>query len=117
MTVLIELNTWANRCGYFYNAYLTPKDPNDTEFYPGRDSSPNNGYNCRHPESYKADDGTGCCYAWSCPLAIEAEEEDCEAFGMEHEESQFVLVDIPESDFDEMYMWPPKFHYGKEITT
>ena len=105
MTVLMEINTWANRCGYFYNAYLTPKDSGDTEFYPGRDPSPNNGYNCRHPDCDCMEDGVGCCYTWSCPFGFEADEEDCKAYGVEHQESEFIIVDIPETEFNDNRMW------------
>jgi hypothetical protein len=108
MTVVMGINDWANRCGFFYNAYLEPADPNDKNFYPGRNPSPNNGYNCRHPEAYHADDGTGCCYTWSCPFGFEADEEDCEAFGLEYEDSEFIVLDIPEKDYTEKCMWKKK---------
>jgi len=108
VNVLMPINTWANRCGYFFNAYLTPKDPNDTGFYPGRDPSPNNGYNCRHPECEEVSDGVGCCHTFSCPLGYEADEEDCEAFGVEYEEGEFIVVDIAPEDFKENCMWEKK---------
>ncbi len=43
----------------------------------------NNGYNCKHPEQrhvedtgYKGKKKCGCCYSFSCPLGIEAEQQD-----------------------------------------
>lgn len=41
----------------------------------------------------EAQNGVGCCFQWSCPLAIPADEEDCEKYGCEYEESEFVLVE------------------------
>lgn len=113
--VLMEINTWANRCGYFFNAYLTPADPSDKTFYPGRDPSPNNGYNCRHPECETVEGGIGCCCAFSCPLAYEADEEDCAWFGVEYEEGEFVVVEIPEEKFNENRMWRENEHDDAEL--
>lgn len=95
MTALMEINTFANHCGFFFNAYLDP----DTQ------SSANNGYNCRHPDCDRVEDGVGCCHTWSCPLGYEADEEDCAAFGVEHEESEYIVVDIAPEDFNEARMW------------
>lgn len=43
----------------------------------------NNGYNCKHPKQenvedvgYKGKKKCGCCYSSSCPLGIEAEQQD-----------------------------------------
>lgn len=71
-------------CGYFFNA----------EMDPDCDTSPNNGYNCRHPEQMEEWHNIGCCYQWSCPLenVIPADEEDCEKYGLDYEESEYVLV-------------------------
>jgi len=95
MQVLMEINKWANRCGYFFNACLDP-DTNITV---------NNGYNCRHPECGHTARGIGCCYTWSCPFGYEADEEDCINFGLTHEEATFIIVDIPEEDYNENSMW------------
>ena len=43
----------------------------------------NNGYGCLHPmQEEKREDGKGnkcgCCNCWSCPLGVEAEQEDIE---------------------------------------
>lgn len=105
MKALMRVNTWANRCGYFFNAYLTPADPGDETFYPGRDPDPNNGYNCRHPNCEVIEDGVGCCHTFSCPLAYEADEADCARFGVEYEEAEFLVVEIPEETFNENCMW------------
>lgn len=96
MTVLMRLNNFANRCGYFYNAWLDPDSK----------SQPNNGYNCRHPHCDEQDDfGTGCCFAWACPLCCEADEQDCAEFGVEYEDGEFVLVDVSPEDFNAKTMW------------
>ena len=103
MPKIYDLNDFANQCGYFYNAYLTPKDPNDKTFCPGRDPSPNNGYNCRHPDCGEVQDGVGCCFAWSCPLGYEADQEDCDNPDIDNdgytecEEGQFI---IPNEDWE-----------------
>lgn len=81
---IMTINQLANSCGYFFNAELDP----DFEF------APNNGYNCRHPENGEKEDGVGCCYQWGCPLqnVCPADEEDCGKYGLDYEESEFVLV-------------------------
>ena len=81
---IMTINQLANICGYFFNA----------EFDPDCDFSPNNGYNCRHEGQRERGNGVGCCYQWSCPLEniIPADEEDCEKYGMDYEENEFVLV-------------------------
>lgn len=81
---IMTINNLANICGYFFNAELDPDC----------DSSPNNGYNCKHPEQEEKCGGIGCCYQWSCPLAniVPADEEDCAKYGLDYEESEFVLV-------------------------
>ena len=81
---IMTINQLANICGYFFNA----------EFDPECDHSPNNGYNCRHEGQQEQDDGVGCCYQWSCPLEniVPADEEDCEKYGLDYEENEFVLV-------------------------
>lgn len=113
MKVIMPLNTWANRCGYFFNAYLESKDPNDKTFYSGRDPSPNNGYNCRHPEA-EEEDGVGCCFAHSCPLAYRADGLDCQRFGIDCEDcgneecdcsDDMMVCEIPDDRFDERYMY------------
>lgn len=77
---IMTINEFANRCGYFYNAEFDA-------------DAPNNGYNCKHPEQTEKQNGVGCCFQWSCPLAIPADEEDCEKYGCEYEENEFVLVE------------------------
>lgn len=70
MRKIYEINEFARGCGYFFNAYID------------QDFCGNNGYNCRHPNQEETDtsDCTGKevenCFAWSCPLACEADEED-----------------------------------------
>ncbi len=81
---IMTINQLANICGHFFNAELDP----DSEF------SPNNGYNCRNSKNETKENGIGCCYQWSCPLenVIPADEEDCKKYGLDYEDSEFVLV-------------------------
>lgn len=81
---IMTINNLASMCGYFFNAEMDQ----DCDF------SPNNGYNCRHPEQEENYSGIGCCFQWSCPLAnvVPADEEDCKKYGLDYEESEFVLV-------------------------
>lgn len=81
---IMTINQLANICGHFFNAELDP----DSEF------SPNNGYNCRNPKNETKENGIGCCYQWSCPIenVIPADEEDCEKYGLDYEDGEFVLV-------------------------
>ena len=40
----------------------------------------NNGYGCLHPmQEEKEGKDCGCCNCWSCPLGVEAEQEDIDA--------------------------------------
>jgi hypothetical protein len=88
-----SINEFANMCGYFFNACIE------------QNFICNNGYNCNHPEQKEADvneeAGTkvGRCYAWSCPLAYEADEEDfqdpeIDNQDFEYEECEYVVVDM-----------------------
>ena len=81
----MAINNLANICGYFFNAELDPEL---------KCHGVNNGYNCKHPEQEENCSGIGCCYQWSCPLenVIPADEEDCKKYGLDYEESEFVLV-------------------------
>ncbi len=68
----MHINRLANRCGYFFNAYLDAEE----------NFACNNGYNCKHPEQEETNINPetghkiGKCYAWSCPLAVPAYDED-----------------------------------------
>ena len=80
---LMTINNLAGICGYFFNAELA-----EPPVY-----GVNNGYNCNHPEQQEKC-VVGCCYQWSCPLknVCPADEEDCEKYGIDFEENEFVLV-------------------------
>lgn len=80
---LMTINNLAGMCGYFFNA----------EFAEPPVYGVNNGYNCNHPEQQEKC-VVGCCYQWSCPLqnVCLADEEDCEKYGIDFEENEFVLV-------------------------
>lgn len=92
--ICMELNSFANRCGYFHNAYLTD------------DFSYNNGYNCRHPrqEEQAKDEETGkCfggCFGHSCPLGYPPDADDLVNFGMISEEEAAQDYVYGESDSD-----------------
>lgn len=96
MTVLMQINSLANRCNFFYNA----------NFDPEAIVCPNNGYNCRHKDCQEQQDGIGYCMASACPLAYEADEKDCDDAGVEYEEGEFMVVEIPDDEFDPNIMWP-----------
>lgn len=74
--MILELNHFANLCGYFHNAVLTD------------DVNVNNGYNCRHEdqEEIVIDDDTGkqigCCYARTCPLGYKPDGEVLVSYGV-----------------------------------
>ena len=83
MIEIMTINQLANICGYYEDAFIE------------KGVTVNNGYNCTHPEQTEVYDGIGCCYAWSCPLAIEADEQDCEEYGVEYQcDDAYVLVDL-----------------------
>lgn len=91
--IIFEINELARTCGCFFNACLTE----NFEF--------NNGYNCRHPQQKQTETNpetgyeVGGCFAWSCPLGYEADEEDFQNKEInrngweEWEDGQFVVVD------------------------
>lgn len=97
LPIILELNHFANLCGYFYNAHL-------------RDGiSANNGYNCCHPkqeEVYTDDETgkeTGCCYCWSCPLGYAPSVEDAVKYSLIPKEDAEIYKDEDEifrDDFD-----------------
>ena len=72
-TALITLDDLIRICGHFYDA--------EEE----KGVNVNNGYNCNHPQQDEIDEGCGCCYAFSCPLGVEAELEEFRKFGFNEE--------------------------------
>lgn len=82
MKKLITIDELANRCGYLFNAM----------FDDNCNSCPNNGYNCRHPESLE-EDGVGVCLASSCPIAYTADEQDCKKYGVDYDEDTYMIFD------------------------
>jgi hypothetical protein len=92
---IVEINDFANICGYFYNANLTDS------------ISVNNGYNCKHPGQDEVETingkGVGKCYCWSCPLGFEPDEEDfmdekTDNQGYEYEEGRFIVIEAKGED-------------------
>ena len=70
LLVLMSLNQFANRCGYFYNCNLTEAGKEQPDV--------NNGYNCSHPDCGDEEHGIGCCRADTCPLAYPADGMICQ---------------------------------------
>lgn len=99
MRKIHQINNFANSCGYFYNAEIE-----DDNF------SCNNGYNCKHPEQGETDINEqtgkeiGKCYAWSCPLGVEADQEDFDDPEIDNdgfdewEEGEFIVIDDLEEE-------------------
>lgn len=93
MRTIYQINNFANQCGYFYNAYLED------------DYICNNGYNCNHPLQEECDineetgEKVGKCFAWSCPLGSEADQEDFDDPDIDNngytewEDCEFIVVD------------------------
>ena len=99
MKAIMDINTFANRCGHFYNAYLK------------EGICVNNGYNCKHPKQERTwtDEETGktagFCSCGCCPLGYQAGEADCLRSGLSPESGDYIVVDIPEEQFNEDKMW------------
>lgn len=78
--LVMELNDFANHCGYFFNAYMQDN------------ITANNGYNCSHPdqdeivEDEESGKAAGCCYCWSCPLGYPPDGKDLVNYGILSEE-------------------------------
>lgn len=105
MKVIMTLNRFANRCGYFFNCNLTQ----------GFEDKPNvnNGYNCNHPDCGDEEDGIGCCRADTCPLAFPADGLVCQSCGVQCSEcgnedcdcdDDMVVAEVADHDFDPRYM-------------
>lgn len=116
MKVLMSLNSLANRCGYFFNNDL--KNPSGP--------SVNNGYNCSHPDCEEVQDGIGCCYSFSCPLAYSADGLVCSHAGVECEDcgnencecdEGMMVCEIPDEKFDVNSMWLVPEDVYKNIQT
>lgn len=110
--VCMELNSFANICSYFHNAYLTDG------------INCNNGYNCRHPkqtEVYEEDGKTiGACFCHSCPLGYPASVADLVEHGfMSEEEAEECEYMDGESCYDYIMVTDPvalkriKFRTGR----
>lgn len=80
LPIILELNSFANLCGHFFNACLSDN------------ISFNNGYNCDHAEQAEVETDEefgkeiGCCFAHSCPLAYPADTDDLYDHGVISEE-------------------------------
>jgi hypothetical protein len=82
MAEILHIDEFEGKCGFAYR----------------HEPYCNGGHNCRHPESANeqvAGKDVGYCYAFSCPLAPEADEESFKKHGMnleEFEEDMYVEV-------------------------
>lgn len=99
--IILELNTFANLCGHFYNAeYHDPALPNC-----------NNGYNCNHPDQEEgvevSDRFIGSCYGWSCPLGYPPDRHDLKKYGVEDYDGEPDSKD-EEADFDYIIVTDPE---------
>ena len=78
----MHIDEFEGRCGYSYR----------------HDPFCNGGHNCRHPEAAKETvngEEVGYCYAFSCPLAPCADEQDFEDAGEDmeqYEEDMYVVL-------------------------
>ncbi len=106
MRKAVLFEEFASHCPYFYSY--------EKEYI-------NNYYNCNHPqqeEVEEADSGesVGKCYCFSCPLGIEAEQEDLEDKAIDWDglcedgvvyDSEYLLVEIGEEATEEQKqaMW------------
>jgi len=82
---IFSIDSLVRQCGYFYCGEV------------------NNGYNCTHPKQEEKQNGEGCCYAWSCPLGYEADEEDFGNSEIDNDgyteciEGEFVVCEVDEN--------------------
>lgn len=94
--MIFELNTFANHCGYFYNADKA------CDF----ESSVNNGYNCKHPEQGEGEemsDGNfvGARTSW-CPLGYTPDANDLAVWGIISREEAETYYDSQSDDYASM---------------
>ena len=101
MKIIHQINIFAKQCGYFYNACME------------EDFNCNNGYNCKHPQQEETDTNeetgkeVGKCYAWSCPLGYEADQEDFDNPDIDNDgytewqDCEFIVIDDLEEERNE----------------
>jgi predicted transcriptional regulator len=78
---LMNINNYASVCGFFTGD--SKKRVNGVQCMD---------YKCNHPENVEPLPGYMICEPWTCPLSVQATEEDCERYGVEYQEFEFVLV-------------------------
>lgn len=79
---ILHIDDFEAKCGYSY------RDENYC----------NGGHNCKHPEAPQ-ENGIGYCYAFSCPIAVCADEEDFINNGKSLEDYEEDMFVIPNSEF------------------
>lgn len=85
----VPFDTFAGQCKYFDCS-----------------SDVNNGYGSNHPAQEEKQNGKGCCFCFSCPLGVPADEEsfdeaDIDWNGTEKEdvgEDDYIIVPIEQED-------------------
>lgn len=97
--MILEINTFANLCGHFHNAYLTDG------------ISFNNGYNCHHCEQAETMEENGmrfgACHCHSCPLGHPAYEAELAAYGITDPE-ELDISEAAESSSDYIVVTDPE---------
>lgn len=77
---VVPFDAFASQCPYF-----------DSE------SEVNNGYGCNHEKQTEKQHGKGCCYCFSCPLGVSADEESLNEKDIDW--SEVDVEDIGEDDY------------------
>lgn len=60
-------------------------------------SDVNNGYGCTHQDQEEKRDGKGCCFCFSCPLGVPADEESFEETDIDWDGTE--KEDVGEDDY------------------
>lgn len=76
----IPFDTFVRNCDYFNG-----------------NANVNNGYGCMHPEQEEKQHDEGCCFCFSCPLGVSADEESFAATDIDWDGTE--KEDIGEDDY------------------
>ena len=78
------------------------------------DADVNNGYGCSHPEQEEKQEGKGCCFCFSCPLGVPADEESFEEPDIDWDGTE--KEDVGEDDYIIVPVEPEKMSLEKDKT-